>query len=148
MMCSFRGDWIWWSLLGLSAASGVCMKPTFRGPSQSSSSGMVLETSFSYRHLRRLIAREDFIEGRWGLERRLSWHMSCHCPRIHLHRGRKTPKTKFRVGGKPAEIGTGYLLNTTYSLTPTPDYLDFWFVMVMASRWTDLPYQLPIRLSE
>jgi hypothetical protein len=115
MIMSFRGDKIRWSILGPSAASGVCMKPTFRGPSRSSSSGiwyvngapvsrictslavgqwtesssylclsflarwlrwhirslmmmteMVLETSVSYRHQTRLIAREDFI-GRWVL---------------------------------------------------------------------------------
>jgi len=41
-----------WSLLRLSAASVVCMKPTFQGPSWSP----------SYRHLTWLIAQEDFTE--------------------------------------------------------------------------------------
>jgi len=60
----------------------VCVEPTFRGPSRSSSSGIpddddddrdggiwslvmtdsVLEMSVQHRHLTRLITREDFIE--------------------------------------------------------------------------------------
>jgi len=57
--------------LGLLAASCVRIELAFRGPSQSSSLGiwclmiiseMILETSVQYRHLTRLIARENLIE--------------------------------------------------------------------------------------
>jgi hypothetical protein len=65
-----------WNLIGLSAVLGVCIEPTFRGPSRSSSSsssssyvgslmvmtGMVLDTLVQFRRLMRVIPREDFIE--------------------------------------------------------------------------------------
>jgi hypothetical protein len=54
MILRFRGDWIRWSLLGLSAIRSMMMMMMM--------TEMVLETSVSYRHLTWLIAGEDFIE--------------------------------------------------------------------------------------
>jgi len=54
----------WWSLLRLSAVSGVYIELMFRDQIRSlmMMTKMVLETSVQYRHLTQLIAWEDFIE--------------------------------------------------------------------------------------
>jgi hypothetical protein len=49
------------ALLGLSTASGVCIKPTFRG-SLMMGTDMIFETSVLHRHRTQLLTREDFIE--------------------------------------------------------------------------------------